>query len=420
MARMTVGLAGPYRGKRRERASCATAMGRRQCEQRGRSAANLAMPRSTRRSTTRPPIRRSGPGGDHQEAFGGRARRLHDRDGLEGLAREGRWRPGGGDLRAAEGRRDLPAPAHDHGCGSDGRGHPVVGHRRPVPLQERQAGCEIRRPRRSVMRSGQVDRRGRISKNGSRALRTALVEVAHTLGRFDTGALGRYYAQKVVVKDKTKTAVALARKLLVVAWKMMLKGQDYRAAKRSRVQVKGREVAKTAARVPDWDGCFRICRRSSPASVVGRCGRPAKAGWSAGANRQGKASRPGGCKPMARVAASCTTAPAAVKMTMVDAWGVERPRELLHRKTMSRPFQRGPSITAALPGRSWVHSTLPDHVMASTDVGLKKPAHRPARSSVKTNSCDESTTGGKPGFASPATDFGRRRATGVGAGPPGI
>ena len=57
----------------------------------------------------------------------------------------------------------------------------------------------------------------------------------------------------------------MARKLLVVAWKMMLKGEDYRAAKRSRVQVKRREVAKTAARVPDWDAMLRQLSAPKPA-----------------------------------------------------------------------------------------------------------------------------------------------------------
>ena len=83
----------------------------------------------------------------------------------------------------------------------------------------------------SFVQSGEELRRGRISKNGNTLLRTLLVEVALGLGRRDGGALGHFYRRKKAQIGHKKAAVALARKVLVVAWRMLLTGEDYRTSK---------------------------------------------------------------------------------------------------------------------------------------------------------------------------------------------
>jgi transposase len=55
------------------------------------------------------------------------------------------------------------------------------------PLVARHGGLDP-----SAMQSGQIARRGPISKNGSRRLRTALVEAAYSVVRHELGDLGRF------------------------------------------------------------------------------------------------------------------------------------------------------------------------------------------------------------------------------------
>ena len=70
--------------------------------------------------------------------------------------------------------------------------------------------------------SGETDRHGRITKRGSRLLRTMLVECAWASLRYNAWARATYDrihgAQKT---RKKKAAVALARKIAVVAWSML-------------------------------------------------------------------------------------------------------------------------------------------------------------------------------------------------------
>lgn len=80
----------------------------------------------------------------------------------------------------------------------------------------------------AVDQSGQRDRRGRISKNGPADLRSILVQAAYQVGRHDTGPLGQYYRRKEKQMGRKRAVVALARKLLVVAWKLLLTGELYR------------------------------------------------------------------------------------------------------------------------------------------------------------------------------------------------
>jgi transposase len=76
--------------------------------------------------------------------------------------------------------------------------------------------------------SGETDRRGRITKRGSRLLRTMLVECAWCSLRYNEWSritYERIHAGKRV--RRKKAAVALARKILVVAWAMLRDETDY-------------------------------------------------------------------------------------------------------------------------------------------------------------------------------------------------
>ncbi len=96
----------------------------------------------------------------------------------------------------------------------------------------------------SIVQSGEQHRQGRISKAGSPLLRTLLIEAAHSLARWDTGTLGQFYARKARQVGPRKAIIALARKLLIVAWRMLLTGEVYRAAKATVVARKQRELQK--------------------------------------------------------------------------------------------------------------------------------------------------------------------------------
>ena len=98
----------------------------------------------------------------------------------------------------------------------------------------------------SFVQSGEELRRGRISKNGNTLLRTILVEVALGLARHDNGALGRFYHRKKAQIGHKKAVVALARKLLIVAWRMLLTGEEYRAIKPLAVTRKYRTLQRLA------------------------------------------------------------------------------------------------------------------------------------------------------------------------------
>ncbi len=89
-----------------------------------------------------------------------------------------------------------------------------------------------------VEQSGQRDRRGGISRHGDRLLRQLLVEAAWAVARYDQGALGRFFRRKALQVGPRKAVVAVARKLLVVAWRMLQTGEVYRAEKPAAVQRK--------------------------------------------------------------------------------------------------------------------------------------------------------------------------------------
>ncbi|HHY35747.1 MAG TPA: IS110 family transposase [Firmicutes bacterium] len=79
-----------------------------------------------------------------------------------------------------------------------------------------------------VHQSGQTYYHGKVSESGNRLLRTVLIEAAQVVARHDHGRLGQSYRRKSLHIGSRKAIVALARKLIVVAWKILLTGEPYR------------------------------------------------------------------------------------------------------------------------------------------------------------------------------------------------
>ncbi|MFS8536024.1 MAG: IS110 family transposase [Limnochordales bacterium] len=122
----------------------------------------------------------------------------------------------------------------------------------------------------SVDQSGERDRRGRISRHGDRLLRRALVEAAWSVARHDQGELGRFYRRLAAKKGTKKALVALARKLLIVAWRMLQTGEPYRAQKPATVQRKLVGLQRLVRRRPaDGEVIRRAMLRSWAEAVQG-------------------------------------------------------------------------------------------------------------------------------------------------------
>jgi transposase len=133
-----------------------------------------------------------------------------------------------------------PPAAHEHKRRHIDRGRhlgqPRRSHRFTDPKQvARYAGLDP-----SFVQSGETLRHGRISKSGNTLLRMLLVEAAIGLGRRDEGTLGGFYRWKKAQIGHTKAAIALARKLLIVAWRMLPTGEPYRTSNPRRVTRKHR------------------------------------------------------------------------------------------------------------------------------------------------------------------------------------
>ena len=76
--------------------------------------------------------------------------------------------------------------------------------------------------------SGNTDRRGRITKRGPRLLRTLLVECAWVSLRYNDWARQTYDRIHCGTQArKKKAAIALARKILILAWALMRQQSDY-------------------------------------------------------------------------------------------------------------------------------------------------------------------------------------------------
>lgn len=78
----------------------------------------------------------------------------------------------------------------------------------------------------SQSQSAETDRRGRITKQGSRNLRWILVQCAHVTVSIP-GKLQKYYYKLARKKPKGKAIVAVARKMLTIQWHMLTNKEPY-------------------------------------------------------------------------------------------------------------------------------------------------------------------------------------------------
>ncbi len=119
----------------------------------------------------------------------------------------------------------------------------------------------------SVHQSGEKNHRGRISKNGAADLRRVLVQAAYQVAIHDLGSLGAFFRRKQEHLGRKRAVIATARKLLIVAWKIMLTGEPYRSCKAMRYKEKFRALRRHAARRPhDLDAALEevLCKTHSP------------------------------------------------------------------------------------------------------------------------------------------------------------
>lgn len=79
----------------------------------------------------------------------------------------------------------------------------------------------------SVYSSGGKTRTGRITKQGSKWLRWTMVEVAHRQARYGNTYFGKYYKKIQSKKGSGTAAVATARKLLAVIYRMLVDGKPF-------------------------------------------------------------------------------------------------------------------------------------------------------------------------------------------------
>ena len=77
--------------------------------------------------------------------------------------------------------------------------------------------------------SGETDRRGRITKRGPKMLRTALVECAWCMVRYNAWARSVWLRLQSNGLSKKKAVVALARKVLVRCWGLLRRDECWRA-----------------------------------------------------------------------------------------------------------------------------------------------------------------------------------------------
>ena len=111
----------------------------------------------------------------------------------------------------------------------------------------------------SVRQSGEKAYTGRISRRGRSHARSTLVEAAHQLVR-SPGPLHAFFVRLKRRKPTNVAITAVARKLAVLAWHMLSKGEDYRYSPPARTREKLRRLDRLAS-----DGDTPRKKPSSPA-----------------------------------------------------------------------------------------------------------------------------------------------------------
>ena len=79
-----------------------------------------------------------------------------------------------------------------------------------------------------VMRSGGTVREGSLMRGGNTRLRTALIEAAWRWVAHDAGARERYGHLLRTTGEPNKAIAAMARRLIIILWRMSLTGEPYR------------------------------------------------------------------------------------------------------------------------------------------------------------------------------------------------
>jgi len=120
----------------------------------------------------------------------------------------------------------------------------VIGDARRFPSSRQLVGYLGLHPR--VRQSGSAPaRHGRLSKEGSAAARHVLVEAAWTASR-SPGPLHAFAARIAARRGRQVAAVAVARKLCVLCWCLLTRGEDYAFARPSMVRRKLRRLELAA------------------------------------------------------------------------------------------------------------------------------------------------------------------------------
>ncbi|OPZ42373.1 MAG: Transposase IS116/IS110/IS902 family protein [Actinobacteria bacterium ADurb.BinA094] len=120
----------------------------------------------------------------------------------------------------------------------------VIGDARRFPTSRQLVGYLGLHPR--VRQSGsEPARHGRLSKEGSAAARHVLVEAAWTAAR-SPGPLHAFAARVAARRGRQVAAVAVARKLCVLCWCLLTRGEDYAFARPSMVRRKLRRLELAA------------------------------------------------------------------------------------------------------------------------------------------------------------------------------
>jgi len=95
----------------------------------------------------------------------------------------------------------------------------------------------------SLHQSGNVKFHGRITKQGSKTFRWAMVECARIAVRFD-GRMGSFYERVKHRRGDQKAIVAVACKMLKIIWTMLMRGEPYESRNQRRYDEKLNFITK--------------------------------------------------------------------------------------------------------------------------------------------------------------------------------
>jgi hypothetical protein len=148
----------------------------------------------------------------------------------------------------------------------------------------------------STYQSGNKSYHGRITKQGSSHARFMMVEAAQTASRHP-GPLGHFFNKLKKKKGRNPAIVALAHKLVLIAWHMLKNNEPYRYAtpstleakfSRLRIQVTGEKrkggYAKGSKRKPTYGSGVRTKAVPSLAALYQREGLPPNPAFRPGEN----------------------------------------------------------------------------------------------------------------------------------------